>query len=236
MPAVTSDTKERPTPDPARPWPESPGRINGSRLRGGHRRRSMPHLVLGALLVLSCAAGFAVVSVTASDRQPVLALARPVVMGHVLTAPDLREVDVAVDPGVAIVAASQSSRVVGRVVATSLPAGSLLTPGVLGDGPVPGSGRAVAALALKPGQFPPEVAPGAHVSVVSAPSSASAANSSSSPDTARTWLATVVSVTGRAGEQATVVSVELAETDALQVATVPAGQVSVVMISVGGGR
>ena len=191
--------------------------------------------MLGVLLVLACAAGFVLVSMTAGDRQPALALARPVVVGHVLTAPDLRVVNVAVDPGVAIVSGSQASRVVGRVVATSLPAGSLLTPAVLGGGSVPGAGRAVAALALKAGQFPPEVAPGARVSVVSVPSSTSAsAGSSASSGSARTWSATVVSVGGRANEQTTVVSVELGESDALEVAAMPAGQVSVVMLAAGG--
>jgi hypothetical protein len=233
--AGTTGVEHRSIVDPAGSWMGEPKKAtNGSRLRGVRRRR-VPHLALGVLLVLACAAGFALVSVTAGDRQPALVLARPVVVGHVLAAPDLRVVNVAVDPGVSIVSGSQASRVVGRVVSASLPAGSLLTPDVLGGGSVPGAGRGVAALALKAGQFPPEIAPGARVSVVSVPSSTSAsAGSSASSGLARTWTATVISVTGRANEQTTVVSVELGESDALEVAAVPAGQVSVVMLAAGG--
>lgn len=237
MSTLTTSTDQRSTAESNGSWlGDRKSRTQGSRLRGGRRRRSVPHLVLGALLVLGCAAGFALVTVTTGDRQPALAIARPVVVGHVLTAPDLRVVNVSVDPGVTIVSGSQASQVVGRVLATSLPAGALLTPGVLGDGTVPSSGRAVAALALKAGQFPPEIAPGARVSVVSVPSSTTAPNGPSSPDSTRTWPATVVSVTGRANDQTTVVSVELSETDALRVAAVPAGQVSVVKLAAGGGR
>lgn len=233
--AGTTGIEHRSTPGSESPWVgERKKTTNGSRLRGGRRRR-IPHLVLGALLVLACAGGFVLVSVTAGDRQPALALARPVVVGHVLTAPDLRVVNIAVDPGVAIVSGSQASHVVGRVVATSLPAGTLLTPAVLGGGSMPGAGHAVAALALKAGQFPPEIAPGARVSVVSVPSATAASTgSATSSGSARTWAATVVSVSGRANEQTTVVSVELGESDALEVAAMPAGQVSVVMLAAGG--
>jgi hypothetical protein len=233
--AETTGFDRRSTADPPGSWVgERKKATNGSRLRGV-RRRSVPHLVLGVLLALACAAGFAYFSVAAGDRKPALALARPVVVGQLLTAPDLRVVNVAVDPGVAIVPGSQASYVVGRVVATSLPAGALLSPDVLGDGSVPGAGRAVAALALKAGQFPPEIAPGARVSVVSVPSSTSVSTGpASSPGSARIWPATVVSVSGRANEQTTVVSVELGESDALEVAAVPVGQLSVVKLAAGG--
>jgi hypothetical protein len=232
--AVTSGAEYRSTADPEGSWiGDRKKPINGSRLHGGRRRR-VPHLVLGLLLVAVSTTAFAVISMTAGQRQAVLALAQPVLVGHVLSPPDLREVSIAVDPGVATVSVSEAPRVVGRMMATSLPAGSLLTPGVLGDGSVPSPGRAVAALALKPGQFPPELAPGARVSVVSLPGPTP--GTPSRPDSARTWPATAISVTGRANEPVTVVSVELSEADAGQVAAVPAGQVSVVLLAAGGGR
>jgi hypothetical protein len=169
--------------------------------------------------VLACAAGVVLWSLAAGQRQRVLAVARPVPVGHALSTADLREVSIAADPGVSTVPASQASTVVGRMMATSLPAGSLLTPEALGAALVPAPGQAITALALKAGAFPPELAPGARVAVVLVPGLLSAA-----------WQATVISVTGRADEQTTVISLQLAEAAARQVAAVPAGQLSVVML------
>ncbi|MGH3832393.1 MAG: SAF domain-containing protein, partial [Pseudonocardiaceae bacterium] len=209
------------------------GPDTGSRLLSG-RRRSIPHLLVGALLVLACAAGVVLWSLVAGERQRVLALARPVSVGHALSAADLREVSVAADAGVSTVAASQASTVIGRVMATSLPAGSLLTPEVLGAALVPGHGQAIAALALKAGAFPPELAPGARVAVVFVPASTAGLPSALASPNVSSWQATVTSVTGRADEQTTVVSLQLAEAAARQVAAVPVGQLSVVMLPEGG--
>ncbi|MBY8853919.1 hypothetical protein K7G98_39085, partial [Saccharothrix sp. MB29] len=55
-------------------------------------------------------------------------------------------------------------------------------------------------------------------------------------DTVPVWPAVVTSVTTPANEQATVVSVQLTEAAARQVAAVPAGQLSIVMLSTRGGR
>jgi hypothetical protein len=201
----------------------------------GARRRSVPHLLVGTLLVLVCVVGVVVWSLIAEDRQRVLALTRPVSVGHVLSPSDLREVSVAADPGVSMVAASQASTVVGRAMATSLPAGSLVTPEVLGAGSVPGPGQAIAALALKTGAFPPELAPGARVLVVLVPgSTAGSSGALVSSGISPVWQAIVTSVSTRADEQATVVSLQLAEAAARQVAAVPAGQLSVVMLPGGG--
>jgi SAF domain len=224
------DTERRPAAS-ADAWIRSD---TGSRWRGG-RRRSVPHLLVGALLVLACAVGGVLWSLAAGDRQRVLALAREVAVGQVLSTADLREVSIAVDPGMSTVAASQASTVVGRTMATSLPAGSLLTPEMLSAALVPGAGQAIAALALKPGAFPPELAPGAQVTVVLVPASSPGSSSAfASPTGPSAWQATVTSVTARVDEQITTVSLQLAETAARQVAAVPAGQLSVVMLPGGG--
>jgi hypothetical protein len=207
-----------------------------SRLVGaGQRRHSVAHLLLGGLLVLACTCGFLVVWLNAGDRQPVLALARPVTIGHLLAVADLREVDVALDPSVPVVRASQAAGVVGKPMATNLPAGALLTPDAVGRAGVPGAGQALAAVALKPGQVPPEVAPGARVSVVFAPTQEVRAitGSAAVAEPAAVWPAVVTSVASPAGEPVTVVTVQLNETDARQVAAVPAGQLSMLMLPAG---
>jgi hypothetical protein len=206
-----------------------------SRLRA-RNRRSIPHLLLGALLVLACAAGFLVIWLNTGNRQPVLALARGVPVGHILSTQDLRQVNVAVDPGVSVVDANQAASVVGKTMSTSLPAGSLLTPDAIAASLLPGQGQAIAALALKAGQFPPEISPGSHVLVVFAPAQVGVASPGPrSGDTSWVWPAVVTGVTLPANEQTTVVSVELSEPAARQVAAVPSGQLSLVMLATAGG-
>ncbi|MEV8442144.1 hypothetical protein AB0425_32615 [Actinosynnema sp. NPDC051121] len=214
-------------------WISDGKKPSASRLGTTSRRRRLPYLLLGVLLVLTCASGFLLISLNSGDRRAVLGLARDVSVGHLLTAQDLRQVNVAVDPGVAVVGAEQAATVVGRPMATSLSTGALLTPDSVGGAAVPAVGQAVASLALKPGQFPPEVTAGARVSVVLVPGQA---GTSTSPplDGGTVWPAVVTSVTTPPNEQATVVSVQMTEAAACQVAAVPAGQLSIVMLSAGG--
>lgn len=229
---IRSDT-DRPATMADSPWIGDDRKQHASRLRATNRRRSVPYLLLGVLLVLACVGGFVLVSLNSGDRRAVLALARDVSVGHVLTMQDLRQVNVAVDSGVAVVGAEQAGTVVGKPMATSLSVGALMTPDSVGGAAVPASGRAIAAFALKPGQFPPEATAGARVSVVFAPGQAGAATGPPA-DGGTTWPAVVTSVTTPPHEQAAVVSVELAEAAARQVAAVPVGQLSIVMLSAGG--
>jgi len=206
-----------------------------SRMRGS-QRHSIPHLLVGVLLVLACAVGGVLWSLAAGDRQQVLALARSVSVGQMLSPADLREVSIAVDPAMSTVAASQASAVVGRTLATSLPAGSLLTSDMVGPALIPSDGQAITALALKPGMFPPELTSGARVAVIFVPNLATGSSTAfASPNVPGTWPATVTGVSARADEQVTVVSLQLTEAAARQVAATPAGQLSLVMLP-GSGR
>ncbi|WP_246842905.1 SAF domain-containing protein [Allokutzneria sp. NRRL B-24872] len=199
----------------------------------GLRRRSVPHLVLGVLLVLGCATGFLVVSLTADTRRLVLAWARPVSVGQVVTPQDLRQVSMSVDPGVSFVDARDASSVVGKSVSASLPAGALLTAESVRPAVVP-AGQAIVAVAVKAGQVPVEVAAGAQVSVVRVPGRTDVAETSpATPEASAVWPAVVVSVTSSPQEQGTVVSVQLGRAAARQVAAVPAGQVAIVLLAGG---
>jgi hypothetical protein len=227
---TTQPDIDRPTKSASGPW-VADGKKPASRLRGTKRRRSVPHLLLGALLVLACAAAFLLVSLNSGNRETVLALARPVAVGQVLTAQDLKQVNIAVDPGVSVVDASQAASVVGKTLSASLPAGALLTLDAVSGAGVPATGQAIAALSLKAGQFPVEVSPGAHVSVVFVPGQAGAALASPpTPDSTTVWPAVVTSVTSPPNQQITVVSVQLSQAAARQIAAVPAGQLSIVML------
>ncbi|MBB5801291.1 hypothetical protein F4560_001059 [Saccharothrix ecbatanensis] len=209
------------------------GRDRGKALSrfGGGRRRRLPHLLVGVLLVLGCAAGGVVAVTEWAGRESVLVLARSVVVGQVLTARDLEEVSMTTDSGVDLVHAAAVSTVVGRPVAYNLPEGSLVTRSLLGTPQVPSRGDAIAALGLKPGQFPPDIAPGATVIVL-----ATATQGAGSADVrTSSWTAVVTGLAASETDQITVISLQLPEGDAKALASAPAGQLSLVMIA-GGGR
>lgn len=205
-----------------------------SRLRG--RRRSRPYLLLGLLLPGLCAGAFLWISLATDDQRPVLALARDVAVGHVVTAQDLRRANVAVDAGVLVVDAGQAAGMVGKTMSVSLPAGALLTPDAVGAPAVPVAGQAIVSLALKAGQFPVEVGPGARVAVVFVSGGTSGpVPRAPAAEGGTTWSGVVTSVATPPNEQVTVVSVQLAEASASQVAAVPVGQLSLVLVA-GSGR
>src|SRR6266571_6138058 len=79
---------------------------------GLRRRRSAPHMLLGAVLVVVCALAFAVAALRVDPRTDVLALAGPVPAGHVLTDADLTVVRIVPDPALGAVPQSQRSPVV----------------------------------------------------------------------------------------------------------------------------
>lgn len=199
-----------------------------SRLRTGPRR-SVPHLALGVLLILACATGFVVVTTQLDDRVPVLSLAESVTVGQVLEPSDLREVMVAADAGLDMVSSSEASDVVGTAMSVSVPAGTLLSPGMLGGAVVPAPGEAIVAVAVAPGQVPPEASSGARVVVVS---TAGEPDRGEDREARGGWNAIVVGVHPTTTDSATVISLQVDEDDARALAA--AGAVSVVMTAAGG--
>jgi hypothetical protein len=85
---------------------------------------------LAALLVLAGSAGAVFLSSQGQARVDVVALARPIQRGQIVTAADLATVKVSVDGGRVRVAtpASASSAIVGRAALVDLPAGQLISP------------------------------------------------------------------------------------------------------------
>ncbi|OXM44106.1 hypothetical protein CFP75_35505 [Amycolatopsis alba DSM 44262] len=194
----------------------------------------MPYLVAGVLLVVLCVGGAVWWTTSTQDRVSVLALAKPVPLGHVLTSADLRSIDVSATPGMALIPADRAASVLGRPMATSLGAGTLLTPDAVSAAAIPAAGRAVVAVVVKPGQAPPELAAGTPVTVVV--TAAAAESSMFGHASGTSWRATVVGVTPAGTDQTTVVSLEIDTTGASQLAQVPAGQLALVMQPAGGER
>lgn len=128
------------------------------------RRRQRLRLLAGAGVMVMSVAGFWVTAFASNGRTTVLALARPVAFGQVLTAADVRTVSLGAHTGVPVMAASRRAELVGRAVTSALPAGALLSDEVLSS-TVPNAGQAVATVSLKSGRVPPMVRPGDQVVV-----------------------------------------------------------------------
>ena len=197
------------------------GAANGERPAvapvGLKRSRSTPHVLLGAVLVLVCALGFAVTGLRVDPRGPVLALARAVPAGHVLTDADLTVVRIVTDSTLGTLPASQRASVVGRAVRLPLAANSLLSAGVLGPAAWPPAGQSVIAVAVKSGRAPAGLTAGAQVLVLVVPAS-SAGNAGSSTATIPQAHATVVAVGAVDTNGTTVVSLLLSSANAVRVA------------------
>jgi hypothetical protein len=165
-------------------------------------------------------------------RVAMLALARPVTVGHVLIEQDLRQVPLSEDSGVGLIPASQAASAVGQPVAYALPAGTLLSRADFGAPQVPPPGQAVVAVAVKPGQFPPALAAGTTVSVIVVAGNNTGLAQPVAPG--GSWTAVVTDVTTPANDQSTVVALVLPTASARQVAAIPSGQLSLMALSPGG--
>lgn len=210
----------------------------GVAVRAG--RRSGPLAAAGVLLVAGCALAFALAWLRAGDRVPVLALSRTVSAGQVIMAGDLTVVRVSAQGQVVLVPAAQQAAIAGHTAAATLPAGSLLSRGDIGTAP-PGPGQALVGVAVKAGQFPPDLAAGDTVDVLATPagSATSASPQASGVQAALpAGRAVVVSVTGQQDTPGSaVVELRLAQDAMPQVAAVAAaGQIDLATVAAGGGQ
>jgi len=200
------------------------------------RRRSLPLAAGGVLLVVVCALVFAEGWMAAGNRQPVLALAQPVVAGQVITAADLQVVRVSVAGPVSLVPASRQAQVVGSTAAASMPAGSLLAASDIGE-PAPAAGQVRLGLALKAGQYPPDLSPGQDVDVLATPASSSSGSSGGTTPALPVGQGVILSVSppsAASGSGETVVEIQVSQDAMPQVAAAGAtGQVSLATIPAG---
>jgi hypothetical protein len=168
-----------------------------------------------------------------SDRQEVLVVAHPVPAGAVVTADDLKVVEVAgVD---AAIRSSDSESVIGSTAAVGLVEGQILSRDMITADPVPGPGQRVIGLQLDATRAPAGLRPGDAVVVLAVPP----AGDPSTPDelddpTVLAPQATVASITvvEGAGNRITLL---LPEPVAERVtAYVAAGRVALVQAPIGG--
>ncbi len=195
------------------------------------RRRSTPHIVVGTLLVLTCAVAFATTALHVDPRTAVLALARSVPAGQALSAADLAVVRIVPDDALAVVTEDRRSSVVGRTLRLPVVADTLLSESMLGPPAWPPAGQSLVAVSVKPGRAPDGLAAGTHVLVlVVAPRSSTGTSSGASTLQAE---ATAVSVAKADATGARVVSLLMTSPDAVRVAGV-SGEVALVVQGEGG--
>jgi hypothetical protein len=188
-------------------------------------RRHRVRLAVTLLLVLGGVAGSVMLVHATDSRQQVLVAAHAIPAGQRLTTVDLRVALLSIDTSLHPLPAARLGQVVGRPAALPLAAGTLLTAGDLGPARWPAAGQAMVAVAVKSGQYPPSLQPGASVTVLVT----TAANTATGADTATptvapaaTAQAPAVVVSVRAADStatSTVVELLLANADAVLVAT-----------------
>lgn len=162
---------------------QSPLRV----LPSSSRRR--PVMAIGSVaLVAMCVAVFTTVYAAAGSRQSVLTVRLAVAQGQRIEAPDLETASISAGRGVALVPATEVSRVLGKRAAVPLVAGSVLVSSEIGPGKSLPAGDAIVGVALKPGLLPDTgITPGARVAVVltgppGTPDVASSVTSGGSPE------------------------------------------------------
>lgn len=138
--------------------PASRLRRNGStpapvRVRSARSRR-MPWLALALVLVVGGGLLVGLLVQSAAERSTVLAAARSIAPGQVITDADLRVVDVGVDGEASLVAASARLSIVGKVAVVGIPEGALLAPGQVAPSGGIEAGTVVVGALLAPGELP----------------------------------------------------------------------------------
>lgn len=210
-----------------------------------------PKMMIGSLVLLvACMALFVSSYAKASHQTAVLAVAKTVAPGAIITTDDLTIVRIAATGPVAPIAAADANEVVGRRAAVGLVPGGLLTVSDLAKGPVVPTGDAVVGVEVKPSQLPAQgVSPGETVDVVltgipgapaitaTTPVSGQSANESQASGPVGTVLAPEVTVVAvgagpSANSEATDVSVLVPVAVAPLIATASAaGQAALVAVS-----
>lgn len=189
---------------------------------GQERRRSLLRAAAGvATVVVAAGAGLVLWSAT-QQRTEVLALARPITFGQVISPGDVRVVDASSLPGVPALTASETGMVVGHRATASLPAGTLLTAALVGSS-VLAAGQDAVSLEVKEGHYPAlGVGDSVRIEDTGSTSSSSSATTPAGPGS-QSIDASVLSVQPSAdtasGAGSIVLTVSVADAQALQLAS-----------------
>ncbi|MEV8535624.1 SAF domain-containing protein [Streptomyces sp. NPDC051211] len=209
------------TPAPPVPRQAAPARIEVPITTTAPVKRERRWSVAALCIVLAVVAGLgAAAAVTsAGDRTKVLAIARDVPAGQVLTAADLIVAEVSADAALTPVPAAQKASMLGRRPAVDLRKGSLLTASQLAAGTGLGDDKQQVGVQVKHGQAPVgTLAPGDKVLAVTTPAQGEqqTGKAEAPPSTIK---AVVVTVSRPDASGAVVVNLAVGSTDGPLLAT-----------------
>lgn len=167
------------------------------------RRRSPAKMTAAIALVAAGGVGGAALYMSTGHRVSVLAVAKPVAAGQVITADDLSIADISTDPMLSPITAGSKQNIIGKRAAVALVPGTLLVPGDLSNSPLTTADSQTVGLSLKPGQMPGQkLAPGQKVVIVFTPDQGSA---SSTTTAAPTTIEATITRVGSADPQGNIV-------------------------------
>ncbi|WP_237405486.1 SAF domain-containing protein [Actinacidiphila reveromycinica] len=203
------------------------------------QRRRRPGLIaLSAALIAAGGLSGAVLYASSGHRTSVVVVARDVPIGAQITAADLTEAQIALDPAVKAVKGAGEKKLIGQRAAVDLKAGSLLAPSQVTRKTLVGPGEQLVGVSVKPNQLPATpLVPGQKVLVVSTPdpNAASDSGGKSASDDAppQTLTATVVKVgTPQTGTGTVTVDVAVPSGDGPALASrVATGDVALIVAS-----
>ncbi|MFG2818225.1 SAF domain-containing protein [Kitasatospora sp. NPDC048365] len=215
-------------PEAGRPAPHTPSRKLGA------RRRRPAVLAMAVALIAAGGLGGAVLYNSSGQRIAVLALARDVPMGQVITADDLVVARIAGDPALRPLDARDLSRTVGLRATTDLWHGAMLTRADVSADPIMQPGLQVAGVAAKRSQLPAtRLQPGLRVQIVYTPENRT--DQATLPRTPETMTGTVSAVGKADTDGVQVIDVAVGQADAARLAVwVASGRFQVVLAPRGG--
>jgi len=208
-----------------------PPRVPSSTLAPPRRQRRNGRLALAGALVALFAVGTPAAWVYFSQTVSVVGLADGVRYGNQITAGDLVEMSVPTGGGINAVEWAQRDSVVGQVATSDLQAGQLLPTGATAPEIKPAKGTSIVAVGVKAAFLPAaELAAGDSVRIVAVQTTpgTTPADPKNLPSSI---AATVHSISRRAPDGTTVVSVTVSDADADAVARLSAvGQAALVLL------
>ena len=199
-------------------------------------RRRRPGVVVLAILALAVGALLNLMLLGSGDRQRVLAVVRAVPLGAPIGDADLRVVEVPPADGLTPIREDEQPGVLGKFAAVALRPGTLLVRADLSDQQLPGPGRVLVALAVRPEQIPARgLVPGDQLLVVDGPADQQNPASTGSGGAAASGTRAVVAGVGPAdADDSVTVDVTVAASDGPGLARLAAtGRAALVLLPAG---
>lgn len=223
-------------------WSPEATAPTGRRLPGPQRERKPVLAALALLLIIGGALGAGFLVLQSNKRVPAIVVAQPVAAGAKIPAAALQRTEVSVDSGVQFVSWTDAGQVTQDYAATSIPAGTLLSAGMVAPAAAVAHRGDVLGLALKDGQFPTGLTAGNRVAIYATGGQGSSGSGCGGPGGLLSGNATVIAVNspgtsglvGSAAGGSISVSVAVSPADAGAVAcNAAAGQVAVALLPPG---